>query len=204
RCFYFGPAETAASQNRDDRTISLAAHRLRVRRLLEYVHLFGTEPVPPATADSLRTFDPPNAGGQLRAEQSHVSSRLHEAPNCGEAKVDRRRRQSHGHKFKPIPRNNGFAERESRFRTAPRSVFKTALLAKSRSGRRSTRFGVCLAFLRFIHNRSQNPLVRIHARWCRIAETPFCGLVAKRWPPRAGYRLLLPRRTQRNSRASLG
>jgi len=43
--------------------------------------------------------------------------------------------------------------------TPTRRVFRTALLAKSRSGRRSTPFGACLAFLRLIDKRSPYPLV---------------------------------------------
>jgi hypothetical protein len=57
-----------ASQNREDRTISLAAHRAAIRRLHEYLHLFGIEPIAQPNANSLRAFDPPNARCQLRAQ----------------------------------------------------------------------------------------------------------------------------------------
>src|SRR5438270_10627285 len=41
---------------------------------------------------------------------------------------------------------SSIANRYERFDSDDRRVFKTALFAKSRSGRRRTRFGVCLSF----------------------------------------------------------
>jgi hypothetical protein len=55
---------------------------------------------------------------------------------------------------------SSIGNRYDRFDSDDRRVFRTALLAKSRPGRRSTRFGACLAFLRLIDKRSPYPLVR--------------------------------------------
>jgi hypothetical protein len=55
---------------------------------------------------------------------------------------------------------SSIANRYDRFDSDDRRVFRAALLAKSRSGRRRTLFGLCLAFLRLIDERSPCPLVR--------------------------------------------
>jgi hypothetical protein len=91
---------------------------------------------------------------------------------------------------------SSIANRYERFDSADRSVFKTALLAKSRSGRRKTRLGVCLAFLGFLDKRSPYPLVEscrtrlsidgkavLRARPVRVGRRPagyccFCSQVA--------------------------
>jgi hypothetical protein len=56
---------------------------------------------------------------------------------------------------------SSIANRYERFDSDDRRVFRTALLTKSRSGRRSTRFGVCFCFLQIMHTRSPGPLIRI-------------------------------------------
>jgi hypothetical protein len=179
----FGPPQAAANQNREDRTISFTPHGVAIRHSHEGLDLFGTKPVPQSNANTLCTFDAPNAGGQLWTEQSGVGRLMRKSPDGGKAQVDHRRRQSPGLQFKPVPQDHGFvkagrgseqyhvtkssiAKRYERFDSEDRSVFNTALFANSRSGRRSTRFGVfvvCRVFLRLIHKRSPLPLVRMYA-----------------------------------------
>jgi hypothetical protein len=87
---HFGPSEAASNQNRDDRMISFAAHRVGIRRGHQQLHLIGTKPIAQPHADSFCTFDPPNAGCQLRTEQSRVGRFVRKSPNGHKPQVNGR------------------------------------------------------------------------------------------------------------------
>lgn len=62
-----------------------------IRRAHQQLHLIGTEPVAQPHADSLCTFDSPNARCHLRTQQARVGRFVRESPNGGKPQIDRRR-----------------------------------------------------------------------------------------------------------------
>ena len=68
------PAQSAAKQGRELRTVSFALERVDIRCLPKAASLLRREPVSKPHAEFFDALHPPNARGQLRAEQTRVGS----------------------------------------------------------------------------------------------------------------------------------
>ncbi len=86
-------AQPATQEEAEERSVSFALEGIRARYLPEGFCLIGGEPVTKANAEVLRPSDPPDASGEIRAEQAAISSFVCEAPDRREPPVNRARRK---------------------------------------------------------------------------------------------------------------
>jgi hypothetical protein len=91
-CGFF-PAQPATQEDPEQRSISLALERIRIRHLPERPCLIGREPVAQTNAEVLRPFDSPDASSEIRTQQARIGGFICEAPYCGEPAVYRARRK---------------------------------------------------------------------------------------------------------------
>lgn len=87
------PAQPATQEDSEQRSISLALERIRVRHLPELSCLLGGEPVTKANAEVLRPFDAPDASSKIRAEQTGISRFVCQATDGRKPAVNRARRK---------------------------------------------------------------------------------------------------------------
>jgi hypothetical protein len=105
------PAQATTQEQPEQRSISLALERIRVRGLPKRFCLFGSEPITKANAEVFRPFDSPDARSKIQAEQAGIGSFVCEAPDGREPAVNRARRKLTRFQVDSVAGDNGPIER---------------------------------------------------------------------------------------------
>ena len=103
----------------------------RRRALEEPPALFRCQPIPEAHADPPHPFDSTNTGRQFGTQETSVGRLVRDAPDGGQAKIDRGRRISALFEVNPISKHDGAVEREAGLRTVPSDEFANSVLVGS-------------------------------------------------------------------------
>jgi hypothetical protein len=105
------PAQPATQEDPEQRSISLALERIRVRHLPERSRLVGGQPITKTNAEVLWPFDSPDTSSKIRAEQAGISGFICEAPDGREPAVNRTRRKLTGFQVDSVASDDGLIER---------------------------------------------------------------------------------------------
>ena len=104
------PAQPATQEDPEQRPVSLALERIRVRHLPECFCLVGGEPVTETNAEVFRPFDSPDASSEIRAEQSGIGSFVREPTDRREPAVDCARRELTRFQVDSVAGDDGLVE----------------------------------------------------------------------------------------------
>jgi hypothetical protein len=110
RSFFAGQA--APEEDSEQRSISLALERIRVRHLPELFGLVDGEPVTKTNAELLWPLDPPDAGCKIRAEKAGISGLVCKPTYGREPAINCARRELPCFQVNSVASDNRFVERQ--------------------------------------------------------------------------------------------